>query len=156
IMPPYRRNLPQLADRLFLTDGGIETTLIYLEDFELPYFAAFVLMATEAGRAELKRYYARHASIAVKNGVGFILESPTWRANPDWGAKLGYSDAALDEANRSAIDLMVWVRHDLETARSPIVISGCIGPRGDGYRPDQLMTHWEAEAYHARQIRTFA
>ena len=109
-MPAYRRNLPQLAERVFLTDGGLETTLIYLEDFELPDFAAFVLMDTEEGRAALRRYYARHAAIAAKNGVGFILESPTWRANPDWGARLGYSEAALDAVNRSAIDLMVWLR----------------------------------------------
>ena len=38
----------------------------------------------------LRRYFARHAAIARKNGVGFILESATWRANPDWAEKLGY------------------------------------------------------------------
>src|SRR5205814_8415347 len=87
--------------------------------------------------------------------MGFILESPTWRSNPDWGAKLGYSPEALDEVNRAAIDLMVWLQHDHETVRSPIVISGCIGPRGDGYKPDMMMSPAEAAAYHRRQIRVF-
>ncbi|MEO1132317.1 MAG: homocysteine S-methyltransferase, partial [Cyanobacteria bacterium J06639_1] len=40
-MARYRHQLPQLSDRLFLTDGGIETTLIFREGFDLPEFAAF-------------------------------------------------------------------------------------------------------------------
>ena len=49
--------LPQLAGGLFLSDGGLETTLIYLEGVELPQFAAFVLLQDAAGRARLRRYY---------------------------------------------------------------------------------------------------
>ena len=36
----YRGRLPQLDGGLFLTDGGLETTLIFHEGFELPMFAA--------------------------------------------------------------------------------------------------------------------
>jgi S-methylmethionine-dependent homocysteine/selenocysteine methylase len=110
----------------------------------------------EGGRAALDRYFSRHAAIARARGVGFVLESPTWRANPDWGRKVGYSDTSLAEANRAAISLMETVREAQETARSPMVISGCVGPRGDGYDPGALMPSEEAEAYHAWQIGIFA
>ena len=82
--------LPQLDRGLFLTDGGIETTLIFQDGFELAFFAAFPLLRTERGIDALRRYYRRHASIALERGVGFVLESATWRASADWGARLGY------------------------------------------------------------------
>jgi S-methylmethionine-dependent homocysteine/selenocysteine methylase len=82
--------LPQLQDRLFLTDGAIETDLMFHEGLELPCFAAFDLMKDETGIDALRRYFDRYASLASDNGAGFIFESPTWRASPDWGAKLGY------------------------------------------------------------------
>ena len=155
-MTKYRTNLPQCSDKLFLTDGGIETTLIFQDGFELPYFGAFTLLASDKGRAALRNYYRRHAAIAVKKGMGFILESPTWRASADWGAKLGYSEAAMAEVNRDSIRLMSELRNELETARTPMVISGCIGPRGDGYDPGKMMSVAEAEAYHAKQAGVFA
>jgi S-methylmethionine-dependent homocysteine/selenocysteine methylase len=155
-MPKYRSNLPLLSERLFLTDGGLETTLIFHEGIELPYFAAFDLLRTPEGVQALRRYYARHAAIAEANGLGFILESPTWRASADWGQKLGYSEAALAAINRKAIALMVDLREGCESPGSPMVISGCVGPRGDGYDPGHKMSADEAEAYHAVQIGTFA
>src|SRR5512145_2276083 len=98
-MSQYRRRLPQLEGGLFLTDGGIETTLIFHDRLELPHFAAFHLLKNEAGTAALRRYFARYAEIASANGTGFILESPTWRASSDWGEKLGYSRLARASAN---------------------------------------------------------
>jgi S-methylmethionine-dependent homocysteine/selenocysteine methylase len=155
-MKATRSRLPQLEGRLFLTDGGIETTLIFQDGFDLPYFAAFPLLQTERGVEALRRYYRRHASIARDHGVGFVLESATWRANPDWGVRLGYSARELDDANRAAIDLLHELRRELETDRSPMVISGCVGPRGDGYQAGAVMTPAAARAYHAAQIRVFA
>lgn len=154
-MTKYRAHLPQLDGRLFLTDGGIETTLIFHDGFELPHFAAFDLLREARGRAALRKYYARYAAIARREGLGFILESPTWRASADWGQKLGYTDAALAEANSDSIALMWELRHEFETPRSPMVISGCVGPRGDGYDPGLVMSPTEAEAYHGRQVRGF-
>ena len=155
-MAKYRKSLPHLSgDELFLTDGGLETTLIYHDGFELPHFAAFDLMKSAAGRTGLRAYYERYLAIATYNRVGFILEAPTWRANPDWGAKLGYSPEALAAVNGESIALMAALRSDHETRRSPMVISGCVGPRGDGYRPDRMMTADEAELYHSSQIRAF-
>jgi S-methylmethionine-dependent homocysteine/selenocysteine methylase len=156
-MAKYRNRLPQLHDeRLFLTDGGMETTLVFLDGIELPHFASFDLMKDEAGVAHVRRYYERYAGMAQAHGLGFVLESPTWRANPDWAAKLGYSRPALADVNRRAIALMAEVRAAFETERSPMVISGNIGPRGDGYRADAMMSAAEAEAYHGEQVAVFA
>lgn len=155
-MAKYRARLPQLGGELFLTDGGIETSLIFLDGFELPYFAAFDLMKSDKGRQGLKAYYARYAALARDHRMGFVLESPTWRANPDWAAKLGYDAAALARVNREAIDLMNELRAEYEAPHAPMVISGCLGPRGDGYNPEKLMSAAEAERYHGAQIATFA
>ena len=154
-MAKYRSRLPQLGSDLFLTDGGIETSLIFHDGLELPYFAAFHLLKDAAGRSALQRYFTRYAEVARTQGTGFVLESPTWRASPDWGAKLGYSEAELAEANRASIALMEEIRVAFETEAAPFVISGCIGPRGDGYDPGDAMTPDEAEAYHAFQARIF-
>ncbi len=155
-MPAYRDHLPQLDADVFLTDGGIETTLIFDDGFELPDFAAFTLLDDEAGRAALVRYFEAYLSIAARDGVGIVLETPTWRASPDWGARLGLSPDALAAVNRDAVALLVELRARHETAASPVVISGCIGPRGDGYQVGEAMTPDAARDYHAVQTQTFA
>jgi S-methylmethionine-dependent homocysteine/selenocysteine methylase len=155
-MPRYRYNLPQLSQELFLTDGGIETTLIFDRGMDLPHFAAFNLFKHREGELALERYFQNYASLARDYRVGIILESPTWRANSDWGAKLGYSKRDLKEINRKSIVLLEKIRKDYETKRSKMVISGCIGSRSDGYQPAELMAVAEAEAYHFPQIATFA
>ena len=152
----YRHKLPQLNGHVLLTDGGLETVLIFHEGYELPDFASFTLLQTQAGRDRLKAYYIQYAEIALKNGQGFVLESPTWRASPDWGSRLGYSPKALAAANREAIEMLFEVRETHERDDAPLVISGNIGPRGDGYNPDRLLQPAEAEAYHSIQIRTLA
>ncbi|HYN46827.1 MAG TPA: homocysteine S-methyltransferase family protein [Allosphingosinicella sp.] len=151
----YRDALPQLGDKLFLTDGGIETTLIFHQGQELPHFAAFDLMRTPEGRAELARYFAPYVALAKRDGRGLVLESATWRSNPDWGRVLGYTPEALDAVNAAAIDFIRAIHEAEETEASPMVLSGCLGPRGDGYAPDTYMTAEEAEAYHARQVQVF-
>jgi S-methylmethionine-dependent homocysteine/selenocysteine methylase len=156
IMPRYRDDLPQLTRPVFLTDGGIETTLIFDDGIDLPDFAAFPLLADAAGRAALNRYFESYARIARRDRVGLVLETPTWRASADWGARLGYDAKLLARANRESVALLEATRQRYETAESPIVISGCLGPRGDGYRPGALMSPEEARDYHAPQIRTFA
>lgn len=147
--------LPHHTDRPFVTDGGLETTLIFHENIELPLFAAFDLLKTPDGRATLREYYRSYARLACEHALGFVLESPTWRANPDWARKLGYEETALIEANRAAMALMHEIRAEFETPETPIVISGCLGPRGDGYQPSALMTAREAADYHSPQIRTY-
>lgn len=152
----YRRNLPHLGGRLFLTDGGIETSLIFQDGLDLPHFAAFRLMRDAEGRSALVRYYERYIEIAKADGTGFILESPTWRASTDWGDKLGYSRADMAAVNAKSIALMLALRDAHETTRTPMVVSGNVGPRGDGYVSGEIMSADEAEAYHAPQISAFA
>lgn len=155
-MAKYRSHLPQLSDSTFVTDGGLETTLIFREGIDLPDFAAFTLLQSDSGRQALQKYFNTYAELARRYGYGLILESPTWRANRDWGEKLGYSRATLDEVNRKAISLLVDVRDAYETEQTSIVISGNIGPRGDGYVPSALMSADQAQDYHSEQIQNFA
>ena len=150
----YRSALPQLEGGLFLTDGGIETTLIFDEGQELPDFAAFHLFRTAAGEAALRKYFRTYADLAKRQGRGLILESATWRASRDWGDRLGYSADALADANRKSVALLEAIR--AESPGTTVVISGCVGPRGDGYSPTNTMSEQDAEAYHAAQIGTFA
>ena len=152
----YRDQLPQLTGDLFLTDGGIETTLLFHDGVELPHFAAFDLLKDAAGTAILRGYFERYARLARAQESGLVLETPTWRASADWAARLGYSPAALAAANRQAVDLLAEVRVAYERPGTPIVISGNLGPRGDGYRPGKTMTVSQAREYHSAQIETFA
>jgi len=139
-----------------MTYGGLETTLIFHDRIDLPHFAAFNLLRDAAGTDILRRYYERYARMAVEQKVGLVLESPTWRANPDWATKLGYDAQTLADANRQAIGLMLEVRAKYENAISKMVISGNLGPRGDGYKAENRMTADEAQSYHIAQIQTFA
>lgn len=126
----YRDRLPQIAGTLFLTDGGIETCLIFNDGLDLPLFAVFPLLRDPKTRPLLIRYYERYIEVARAHGTGFILESPTWRASADWGARLGYSATDVAALNAEAIGLMHELRKAHETPSSQMVVSGCIGPRG--------------------------
>jgi S-methylmethionine-dependent homocysteine/selenocysteine methylase len=152
----FRDKLPQLSGGLFMTDGGMETTLIFRDGIDLPCFAAFNLHKDDEGEESIRRYFEPYLAKAREHGVGFILESSTWRANADWGDRLGYTAEGLDRANRKAIALMDEIRSANAHGPKPIVISGCIGPRGDGYRPADLMSAAEAERYHSVQIATLS
>lgn len=153
----HRHRLPQLdAARPFLADGGLETTLIFHRGLDLPCFAAFDLLKDDGGRHELRTYFDPYVDLARERGVGFVLDTATWRANPDWAGQLGYSLDELDAANRSAVALAEDVRAAGEAKGTPIVINGVVGPRGDGYDPGALMSPDEAQAYHARQVAAFA
>lgn len=154
-MPKYRNALPQLADRIFLSDGGLETTLIFEHGLDLPHFASFPLIETDEGRRLLESYYESYIDIALRAKTGFILDTATWRANPDWAAKLGYAAAGLDEVNRRCVQHLIDLRDRYQTPETPMVISGAIGPRGDGYVADMAMTADEARIYHLPQIRSF-
>jgi S-methylmethionine-dependent homocysteine/selenocysteine methylase len=155
-VPTYRDHLPQLDADVFLTDGGIETTLVFDDGFDLPDFAAFPLLRDDPGRAALVRYFESYLAIAERDRVGIVLETPTWRANPDWAERLGYAPDELDVANRDAVALLVGLREGRSQSTAPIVISGCIGPRGDGYVVQSAMSADDARNYHATQIGTFA
>ena len=147
--------LPRPGGPPFLIDAGLETCLIFRDGFELPSFASFVLLDDARGRAGLDAYYRGFLDIAAASGAGFVLDSPTWRANPDWGAALGYDRARLGAANHAAIAQLAELRDDYAGAGT-VVVNGCIGPRGDGYDPGKLMTADEARDYHRWQVAQLA
>ena len=155
-MSKYRNRLPQLDGPIFLTDGGLETTLVFHEKIDLPYFAAFDLLRTSEGEHTLRAYFERYDGVAREQRRGLVLETPTWRASPDWGARLGYDAAQLAAANRRSVELLAELRSGIESRETPLVISGNLGPRGDGYRADARMTPGQARDYHRGQVETFA
>ena len=153
-MAKYRHALPNLKESLFITDGGLETALVFNEGIDLPEFAAFILLEDARGRDILTNYFRHYLDIAMTNRLGIILETPTWRASHDWGAKTGHSPEVLEQINLDAVQLLASLRAAHETDDTPVVISGCIGPRGDGYAIDEKLSVDEAAAYHATQINT--
>jgi S-methylmethionine-dependent homocysteine/selenocysteine methylase len=152
----HRGSLPQLGGDFFMTDGGIETTLISLGGQDLPHFAAFPLLQTADGQSVLREYFRTYAELAKRFHLGLVLESATWRASPAWGERLGYGTGALAQVNSRAVSLIEELRHDYETPETPVVISGCVGPRVDGYVADLAMCDHDAEDYHRAQVETFA
>lgn len=128
---------------------------MFHEQLDLPCFAAFPLLRSGSGRELLRRYYHAYAQLAVRFGAGFVLESPGWRGNPDWGQLLGFSASELNAVNRDGIALMREIREAHETLRSPMVVSGNLGPRGDGYKVGSAMSPEQAAAYHLPQIEVY-
>ena len=127
-----------------LTDGGIETVLLFHDGFDLPCFASFPLLEDPAGRAALRRYFEGFLDAAQERGTPFVLDTATWRANPDWGAQLGYDRDALAAANADAVAFA----RELAGGRPGVTINGTLGPRGDGYVVGDRMSGDEAAEYH--------
>ncbi len=152
------RSLPQSEAGWYLTDGGIETVLIYQEGVELPEFAAFVLLESPEGRDQLRRYYRRYLDVAAATKeAGFILESPTWRAGFSWGTRLGYDRDAMHRLNTAAVQMMQELRTEYASRiAGPIVVSGCVGPRGDGYIADSDLPADDAQRVHQPQVDALA
>src|SRR3954451_8197343 len=125
--------LPQLEGTTLVTDSGLETDLIFHHGVDLPSFAAFVLLRDERGRALLERYYREHLAVASAHGLGCLLETPTWRASADWAQAVGWSRQQVVRVNRDAVQLVEDVRATVPGQAGPCLVSGCVGPRADGY-----------------------
>lgn len=155
-MSRYRNSLPQL-NRLCLTEGGMETVMIYRVGVELASFSAIDLMRRPDGPGIIENYFKPYVEIARNAGTGLILDTPTWRASPDWAEPIGFSNIdELAEANRRGIALIAAIREAADDDTCPVIVSGTIGPRGDGYTPGDLMSPEEAEAYHSWLMEIFA
>lgn len=152
----HRRSaLPNETNRIFLTDGGTETFLIHKRGLDLPYFSSFHLLNDAEATEEIRAYYRAFANIAVEYGTAFIFDSLTYRASTDWGNLLGYSDRALAEMNLMALELYREVASESGLASHDVIISGCIGPKGDAYERNEALTADGAQEYHQTQIDTF-
>jgi homocysteine S-methyltransferase len=156
-MSKYRAALPQLDEGvLFLTDAGLETTLLFREGIDLPHFAACELLRSDEGRDVLRSYFNRHVAVATRLGLGFVLDTATWRSNPDWTARLGYDWHEFERVNRLGVLLAEKVRRVWETDASPIAIAAVVGPRADGYVISDRRSAQQAADYHSWQIDLFA
>ena len=143
-------------DTTYLSDGGLESFLVFHRGIELNHFAAFELLNNEQGLDELRNYFLPYLDLAVQYDFSFVAETPTWRANPDWAFKLGYTSQELNAMNRNSIRFMRALIEEHPISLDNTLISGNIGPRGDGYRVENRMTVEEAKAYHSDQINIFA
>jgi S-methylmethionine-dependent homocysteine/selenocysteine methylase len=152
----YREALPQLDGSVLLCDGGMETTLLFLDGIDLPCFATFPLLERDDGREAVRRYFEPYFETARRHGAGFVLEANTWRANPAWGAQLGYSLDSLAEANRRCIAFAEETRAREEAPGRPIVISAPLGPEGDAYDPESHLTMDQAQEFHSWQAGVLA
>lgn len=153
-MTVYRDSFPPSNADLFLAYVGMETDLIFNQGVDLPGFASYPLLKTTEGRELLKGYLKDQIALGKETHSGVILESPTWVANRDRGATIGYEFRELEQLNQDAIAMMAVVRS--ESDHAPIIISANIGPRDDAYAPEAQMNADEAESYHAEQISVLA
>ena len=147
--------LPQLR-RPFLTDAGLETDMVFNRGIDLPHFASIILLDDGPGREALANYFRGFLDLAERAGRGLILESATWRGNSDWAEPLGLTLSELDTLNRSAVELLIELKQEYASRVGSIVVSGCIGPRGDGYDPGTVMSVHAAEEYHLRQAKVLS
>lgn len=147
--------MPNMTDRIFLTDAGFETSMLFLKGFEMPHFAAFPLLRSAEGRDAMTEYFVPFLELARQNDAGFVLDTNTWRASPDWGPLLGYDLDDLTNVNAEAVEFAKALR-STHSPKQNVLINGVIGPRGDGYDPATIMSHTESKKYHAFQVKIFA
>ena len=95
--------LPQQKGRMYVTDGGIETHMIFNLGQQVPDMSVYLLNASETGRNLMRDYYRAYIPICRRAGQGFLFDTNTWRANPDWGFRAGLDLAELRAANIEAV-----------------------------------------------------
>ena len=140
----------------WLTDGGFETSLIFLDGFDLPLFAACVLADDEKRRQGVHTYFDRYLGVAEDIGTGFVLDTITWRAGVHWGAGLGRSEAEMVKLNHDAVDIAKSIRSRWQSRVNRVAINGVVGPAGDGYAPEEELAADAAKKTHLPQVKAFA
>ncbi|MBC9928195.1 homocysteine S-methyltransferase family protein [Leucobacter sp. cx-169] len=138
-----------------IADGGIETELEDRLGQELTEFAAYPLLATASGREALREYFRPYMALAETTGIPIVLDTPTWRANADWGSVLGDDAESLARVNADAV---AFVRTTAEAfaPEAEVVVNGCVGPRFDEFDAATRMSPEDAERYHAPQVAALA
>ena len=134
---------------VWLAWTGMETDLIFNKGYDLPEFAAFPMVDSDDGRARLRDYYEKLIEIGRDTGTGIILDTPTWMANPDRAAPVGYAAADLPRVTMDGVALAREVARAHEDVATCISVQ--IGPRGDGYEAG-IAEIDTAAAYHRPQI----
>ena len=139
----------------FITDGGIETHIIFNMGVELPHFSAFPLNDSVAGCEVIRSYYRDYLPVAKAAGRSFLFATDSWRASPDWADRLGYDRALLKQNNVTSVALCAEVAAEFAAAGVASDIAGVIGPRRDAWQYDAFMTVAEAFDYHSPQVEAF-
>ena len=147
---------PRIENLVYLTEGGVETEVMYKWGFELPEFAMFPLLDNPEAHIVITAMYRRYLDVAAEFGVGFIMGSHDYRASPDWAEKLGYNSQQLEDFQRRTIAFLAELRAEYTDRVRHAYIVGEIGPRGDAYGTGGEISEDEAEAYHAVQLKTLA
>lgn len=140
----------------YLTEGGQETEIMYKHGFELPEFAMFPLLDEPRAVPVLRDMYTRYLDTAARHGFGVLIGGLDYRASPDWAALIGYPPAALIEMQLRAIQFLRDLSEPYRSQVPDVRIAGIVGPRGDAYQVDRLITAEEAEDYHSIQLATLA
>lgn len=144
----------QRPDRLFLTEGGIETEILYKWGFELPQFAMYPLLDKPDAMSAIRGMYRRYLDVVAAHGLSALMGGLDYRASPDWGELLGYSPAGLAEANHRSIAFLRKLAGEYAGDIPEILIQGFIRPRGDAYQLNRSITEKDAEDYHSVQLQT--
>ena len=140
----------------FITDGGIETHIIFNVGVELPHFSTFPLNDSATGREVIRRYYRDYLPVARAAGRSFLFATDSWRASPDWADRLGYDRALLKQNNVTSVALCAELAEEFAAAGVESAIAGVLGPRRDAWQYDAGMTVAEAFDYHSPQVEAFA
>jgi S-methylmethionine-dependent homocysteine/selenocysteine methylase len=144
------------TDAVMLTDGGIETRLIYEFGCALPEFASFLALFETKARAALATIYRSYLAVAREFALPMQLGTPTWRAHRDCLARLGFGEPGeVRRVNAEAVAFLRDLRAEAALADS-VAIAGVIGPRRDGYDPASAPAAAEARDYHAEQAGILA
>lgn len=136
----------------WLTDGGFETSLIFHEGLDLPSFSAAAVLDDDKARAAITRYFEPYLTMAADARTGFVLDTATWRAGLPWGPELGRSAADMLRLNRDAVAFAKDIQDRWRVRIPHILLNGVVGPAGDGYAPDRMLTAAEAQGIHAPQV----
>jgi len=150
-----KNKLPNSSDQSFITDAGFETVMLFHKQFELPHFAAFPLLRSKAGQDAMSEYFVPFLNLARQHNAGYVLDTNTWRANPDWGKLLDYDLQELRKVNIEAVEFAKKLRNK-HASDQTVLINGVVGPRGDGYNPSSIMSPCEAKSYHQFQVDIFS
>jgi S-methylmethionine-dependent homocysteine/selenocysteine methylase len=140
---------------LVLTDGGIETRIVYESDVDLPEpLESAGLLEDPAGEEVLRDIYRSYLVAARERGLPVIIGTPTFRASPRYVAAAGRPAGDLVTLNRAAARMHAALIE--ETGHRQAFVAGVIGPAGDAYTPSEALDPDAGETYHRDQARALA
>ncbi|MGR3290894.1 MAG: homocysteine S-methyltransferase family protein [Paracoccaceae bacterium] len=148
--------LPVPDGPTYLTTAGCETYMEYKKGFKFRHFCMFELLDNPAATDALRMYYRDILQVAQTYRKGTILCDIHYRASSDWGALVGYDPDQLDEISLRIMEFYQQLVDEHASADTPVLISNCIGPRGDAYQTNPKLTEQSAQDYHSAQINLLA